>query len=91
MTRRLTGRSGLYGRTRQVPFRVDAFLALWRCRIRPSVRMDAFGGAEGRTPFGVANATGFGFEVVGCHERAHEIREDLNGDVWARMKFNMRS
>jgi hypothetical protein len=37
----------------------------------------AFGGAEVRTPFAIPNATEFGFEVVGYHEGAHEIREDL--------------
>jgi hypothetical protein len=42
-----------------------------------SVLKKAFGGAEVRTLLGVPNATEFGFEVVGSHEGAHEIREDL--------------
>src|SRR5262249_8865003 len=46
-----------------------------------SVLKNAFGGAQVRALIGVPNATEFGFEVVGYHKSAHEIREDLKANV----------
>ena len=91
MTRRLTGRSGLHGAHARCH---STSTRSWHCGVAasgPACAWMRLVGPRVVTPFGVANATEFGYEVVGCHERAHEIREDLKGDVWARMKFNMRS
>jgi len=40
-----------------------------------TMRNDAFGAAEVRAPVGVANATEFGFEVVGCYEPALKFKK----------------
>jgi hypothetical protein len=64
------------------------------CRIIPGSRSgvlkDAFGGAEIGLPFRVANATEFWLEVVGCHERSFQKRENMGANVSERREFKMR-